>query len=320
MKSIKCSLIALGLAYSAYSYAEAQVVDARPIDPQEIRNQTPLLSLEQRVARLEQQLDNRQQFDLTGQISSLQQAMQDLRGQVDVLSHQQKQLEQRLNDFYQDLSKRVDETKPRVAVTPVLAKPTVKAKPEVKSRKASSVISPSSESHLMEAADNNAADNFPLAAIDSTALSASDTQGLNQPLVAASNTTTDAVQEQNAYQTAYNALKNRNYAQSIPAMESYLQQYPNGKYAASAHYWLGELYMVQGQPDKAASQFNIIMASYPKDTKVADANLKLGIIYYNKGQFPEAKQTFTQVKAKYSGTAAARLADARLQEMARNGK
>ena len=312
VKSIKCSLIALGLAYSAYSYAEAQVVDARPIDLQEIRNQAPLLSLEQRVARLEQQLDNRQQFDLTGQITSLQQAMQDLRGQVDVLGHQQKQLEQRLNDFYQDLSKRVDETKtrPRVAVAPVIAKPTVKAKPEVKSMKTSSVIPPSSESHLTEAADN-----FPLAAIDSTALSASHTQELSQPLVAASNTTTDAVQEQNAYQTAYNALKNRNYAQAIAAMESYLQQYPNGKYAASAHYWLGELYMVQGQPDKAASQFNIIMASYPKDAKVADANLKLGIIYYNKGQFSEAKQTFTQVKAKYSGTAAARLAETRLKEM-----
>lgn len=322
MKSIKYSLIALGLAYSAYSYAEAQVVDARPIDPQALQNQAPILSLEQRVARLEQQLDNRQQFDLVGQISSLQQVMQDLRGQMDVLGHQQKQLEQRLNDFYQDLSKRVDETKtkPHAGVTPIIAKPNVKVKPEVKSRKTASVISPPSETYLMQPTDNNAADNFPLAAVDNTALTASNTQELSQPLMAVSNTTTDAVQEQNAYQTAYNALKNRNYAQSIPAMESYLQQYPNGKYAASAHYWLGELYMVQGQSDKAVSQFNIIMASYPNDTKVADANLKLGIIYYNKGQFPEAKQTFTQVKAKYSGTAAARLADARLQEMARNGK
>jgi len=318
VKSIKYFLITLGLAYGMHSYAEAQVVDATPLDPQQIQSQAPILSLDQRVARLEQQLDNRQQLDLTGQMSNLQQAIQDLRGQVDVLTHQQKQLEQRLNDFYQDLSKRVDETKtkPHAVIAPIVAKPSVKTKLEVKTRKASSVTPAAAE----PLANDDSADNFPLAATDDAALNAANTQVVSQPVVAVTNTTTDAVQEQNAYQTAYNALKNRNYAQSIPAMESYLQQYPNGKYAASAHYWLGELYMVQGQTDKAASQFSTIITNYPNDSKVADATLKLGIVYYNKGQFSEAKQTFAQVKAKFSGTAAARLADARLQEMARNGK
>jgi tol-pal system protein YbgF len=321
VKYFKYSLIALGFTYIANSYAEAQVVDATPIDPQQIQTQAPVLSLEQRVAKLEQQLDNRQQFDLTSQISSLQQAIQDLRGQVDVLSHQQKQLEQRLNDFYQDLSKRVDEAKakPRVALGAEVPIPAVKPRPVVKSAKVATKLHPA-ESVATVAPNDDSADNFPLAQEDKAALDVSTTPVISQPLVEAVNTTTDAVQEQNAYQTAYNALKNRNYAQATPAMESYLRNYPNGKYAASAYYWLGELYMVQGQADKAASQFSTIITRYPRDAKAADATLKLGIVYYNKGQFPEAKQTFEQVTAKFAGTAAARLANARLQEMARNGK
>lgn len=324
MRSIKYSLIALGFIYGANSYAEAQVVDATPIDPQQIQAQAPVLSLDQRVARLEQQLQNRQQLDLAGQISSMQQAVQDLRGQIDILSHQQKQLEQRLNDYYQDLNKRIDvskNTKPRIpAVMPVpmQEKPIAKLKPVAKAPK---VVASAPQPEAASTPEDDSTDNFPIASADNTALNASASQPITQPSADTQiDTVTSEVQEQNAYQTAYNSLKNRNYAQAITAMESYLQQYPNGKYAASAHYWLGELYMVQGQIDKAASQFSTIITRYPRDSKAADATLKLGMVYYNKGQYTEAKQSFEQVKAKYPGTAAARLADARLQEMSRNSK
>jgi len=315
MKFIKKITLTLGILYTLNGFAEAQVVDATPIDPEQIQNQAPVLSVEQRVSKLEAQLQNRQQLDLSGQIMSLQQAVQDLRGQVDLLTHQHQQLEQRLSEFYQDLNKRVEANKqaPRIVASTLPERPVVKPKPVVKPPR------PAPKPVVEQPSDDNT-DNFPMAAADNTALEVSDQQAISQPVPEAAATTTTIVQEQNAYQTAYNAIKSRNYAQAIPGMEKYLQQYPNGKYAANAHYWLGELYMVQGQSDKAASQFNTIISNYPSFEKIGDATLKLGIVYYNKGQYALAKQTFTQIKAKYAETTAARLADARLQEMARNGK
>lgn len=316
MKPMKFCLIALSL-YATVSYADAQVVDATPIDPQQIQRQNPVLSTEQRLARLEQQLQNNQQFDINNQIASLQQAIQELRGQLDVQNHQLKQLEQRLNDFYQDLNKRIEDNKVKtrttIAAAPIIPNAPAKPKPVAKPKKAQPV-----SVETTPAADDNATDNFPLAASDSAATTAGVAPAASQPAV--DTDTNNPVQEQNAYQTAYNSLKNRNYAQATQAMEKYLQQYPTGKYAANAHYWLGELYMVQGQQDKAASQFNTIITRYPDDGKIADAILKLGIVYYNKGQYVQAKSTFEQVKAKYPGSAAARLANARLQEMAQSGK
>lgn len=338
MNSIKYGLFALSVIYVVNSYADAQVVDATPIDLQQIRAQAPViqtqasetqvqtsnLSLQQRVAKLEQQLENSQQLNLIGQLASLQQAIEQLRGQLDVISHEQKQQEQRLNNFYQDLNKRLEDNfkvKPKLAAPSAATKPMpVPTKSPNKIKKvaqaASSTVGLQTEAEPMK----NDTDNFPLATTDQEATDAATTQSampVSKPIT--EEPSADKIQEQNAYQTAYNALKNRNYAQAIPAMESYLQHYPTGKNVASAHYWLGELYMVQGQTDKAASHFNTIITQYPQDAKLADATLKLGIIYYNKGQYQEAKATFNEVKVKFPGSAAARLAQRRLQEITSSG-
>jgi tol-pal system protein YbgF len=296
VKSISHILVCLGIGYASYCHAQAQVVDATPIDPQLIQSQAPVLSLEQRVTRIEQQLQNRQQLDLSGQISGLQQALQELRGQIDMLDHRQKELDQRLNNFYGDLNRRLDAYKTQ-AIVLATASPTSSAKVGVKHKHAvQAAVQPAGEP---------ATDNFPLANAD---------EHVNMP--AAQIEPASPLQEQNAYQTGYNALKNRSYPQAITSMESYLQQYPNGKYAASAHYWLGELYLVQKQLDKAAVQFNTVITQYPSDSKIADAKLKLGMVYYSKGQYPQAKTLLLEVKKQYPGSAAARLAEARLQGMA----
>ncbi len=270
MKLIRPTFMILSFGYIGYCHAAAQVVDATPIEPQYIQSQAPILSVEQRLSRLEQQLQNRQQLDLIGQINGLQQALQELRGQVDELSHKQTQLESRLNTIYQTSNRNLD--KPRPTMHAATLKPTAQ---------------------IHQASNSLAA---PAAA--------------KQQLANAS-----ALQEQNAYQVGYNHLKNRSYPQAITAMESYLQQFPAGKYAASAHYWLGELYLVQKQLDKAAAQFNTVVSHYPHDSKVADATLKLGMVHYSMGQYPQARTLFLQVNKQHPGTAAARLAEAKLQDM-----
>ena len=45
-----------------------------------------------------------------------------------------------------------------------------------------------------------------------------------------------------AYDAAYALVQERQFDKAIPAFQQFLQRFPDGLYAANAHYWLGEMY------------------------------------------------------------------------------
>lgn len=125
------------------------------------------------------------------------------------------------------------------------------------------------------------------------------------------------------YQEAYNFVKTKRYEEAIQAFQKYLNHFPTGEQVANAHYWLGEVYMVQWQGNKenptlllkAQNEFSNIANSFPNHTKTADATLKLGLIELEKGNMEAAKQYLMKVKSGYPGTTAAKVAESRLQHM-----
>jgi len=50
--------------------------------------------------------------------------------------------------------------------------------------------------------------------------------------------------EGDAYRAAYALVRSQQFDQAVPAFKQFLQNYPAGRYAPNAHYWLGELYLV----------------------------------------------------------------------------
>lgn len=134
---------------------------------------------------------------------------------------------------------------------------------------------------------------------------------------------TNEASEKNAYEAAYNLVRSKQYADAVIAFQKYLSQYPQGERAPTAHYWLGEVYMVQWQSeksntgllDKASQSFSTITLQFPSNNKVPDALLKLGLIENEKGNIEEARRYWMEAKTKHSGTAAARIADTRLQQL-----
>ena len=69
------------------------------------------LSTEQRLARLEQQMQNLIQMNLPQQASELQQKMQQVSGQLQEQQHDLKLLSEQQRTFYQDLNQRLDQLK-----------------------------------------------------------------------------------------------------------------------------------------------------------------------------------------------------------------
>jgi tol-pal system protein YbgF len=121
-------------------------------------------------------------------------------------------------------------------------------------------------------------------------------------------------QESALFQSAYNALMQKQYSQAINGFNNFLKNYPNSTLVPDAHYWLGELYLVQGQPDKASQQFRFVVKN-PKSDKAPDAMLKLGMIFLAYGDSAHAKETFQKVMSLYPNSNAAQLAKTQLSSM-----
>ena len=64
--------------------------------------------------------------------------------------------------------------------------------------------------------------------------------------------------EGEAYRAAYALVRGQQFDQAVQAFNQFLQNYPDGRYAPNAHYWLGELYLVV-QPQQLESSRQAFM-------------------------------------------------------------
>ena len=132
----------------------------------------------------------------------------------------------------------------------------------------------------------------------------------------------DYQKQEQAYNKAFDLLKNKKYTQATVGLKNFLKQYGDkkqegeaSKYVLNAYYWLGELYFLQGDFDQAAQQFKAIVKQFPGKPKVPDAMLKLGLISVNLGKKTEARQMFQNIKKRFPNSSAAHLAALELQKL-----
>lgn len=116
--------------------------------------------------------------------------------------------------------------------------------------------------------------------------------------------------EEVAYQAAYALVRGQEYGAAVDAFVGFLDQYPAGRYAPNAHYWLGELYLVldQADPEAARQSFMLLLNQYPDNPKVPDALYKLGRVHFMKGSRDRSREFMERVLREYPGSSAARLA------------
>lgn len=90
-------------------------------------------------------------------------------------------------------------------------------------------------------------------------------------------------------------LKKKDYTQAQTALNKYLTDFPEGKYAANCQYWLGELALLGGDLESSRQWFAKMVQQWPQHSKVADANYKLGTVYHKLGDQAKAKEILEQV-------------------------
>lgn len=215
-------------------------------------------------------------LETKNKLEALQTEVQSLRGQLEELSHHVQQLETQQRNQYLDLDKRM--------TTIQMARQTSAVE---------SVPKKNTSTHLLDTSKKT------VSKLDHSTL-------ISQPNVA---------EEQQTYQVAYDLIKQSKYDQAIAALQKMLNKYPSGQFAANAHYWLGELYGLQGKNDQSAAEFTVVLKQYPDSPKVSDAQLKIGLIDMAEQKWSAARSVFNQIIDHYPGSASSRLAAEQLKQI-----
>jgi tol-pal system protein YbgF len=252
---------------------------------------TTKMTMEQRLQRIERILQNQSLADLVLQVQQLRQEVQQLRGDLEEQKHNMDAMSRRQRDLYLDIDQRMSRFQPGSvsATVPQTIAPPVTPPP------ASVPISqpPTASTGLSPGA--------PVAA---------PTAAVPPP---------DPQKESEAYQGAFNLLKQGRYSESITAFSNFLRDYSGGEYEDNAQYWLAEASYVNRDFDTALGEFIKIPEKYPASPKVPGAMLKMGYIYYEKKNWTEARNVLNELINNYPTTTESRLAQKRLQRLTKEG-
>ncbi|CAK0750443.1 Cell division coordinator CpoB [Gammaproteobacteria bacterium] len=224
---------------------------------------------------------NRTLMDTLRQIKTLQQEVQELRGEVELHAHTLNAMKTRQQEMSQDSDRRMtmapsvtaSPQSPSLPLAPIVAEPSIVQQP----RPAAAAQPP-------------------------------------RPLASTSSVSSNA-EGQSAYDNAFNLLRSGSYDEAIKGFRDFLAIYPEGQLAANSQYWIGEAYYVTRRFKEAMPEFQRIIDGYPDSSKTGDALLKLGYIQYELNQTAEAKKSLEEVIARFPQSTAAKLASARLAKM-----
>ena len=243
-------------------------------------------------------------YELMGRLEQLQTEVQQLTGKVEEQSYRIDELKKHQSKMYSDFDERLQgiENKANGTGQSSVQSPAENAGTGDDGAKESGAIAPASgsapanESSSAPAPESSPADK---AVADQAPTPKSETEQVSGS-------------EKQAYQQAYNELRNGHTNQSIEQFNAYLSKYPMGVYANNAQYWLGEAHRVNQDDNAARKAFNDVIEKYPNGAKVPDALLKLGYIEIDQKNTEKAREYLTRVTTDYPKSPAALLAAKKL--------
>jgi len=290
---------ALASVMVSIAVCTVQGVDARePAPVIEAAAQPASNSLEKRLEIVEKRLDSQAMMEVLTRLDKMQQEMQNLVGQMEVLNHDLDNIKKRQRDLYVDIDRRITQVEQKTAEL-------AKAQPAA-GMAAPSGGSPGMPSGPMTAGTSSAA----------PTPGSADTGGA-APTTVANISPQSSQLQRDAYDRAFNLLKDGRYDLAIASFKAYLETYPTADYADNAQYWLGEANYAQHHYDVALQEFNKVLDNYPKSSKRPDAMLKMGFSYQELGKPDDAEAVFNNIVTMFPDTTAARLAKKRLQDSKR---
>lgn len=261
---------------------------------------TPLLAadaatVEQRLVRMERLMDSQSLLEMMERVDALQTEVQQLRGQLEEQQHLMEGMKSRQRELYLDVDRRM-----------------------LRMEREGAGQGSSSPSPLTGAPTS--APSTPLTTTNSP-VPATTTAPVKPVVVAPATTANPAelAKERAAYQKAFELLRELRYEQATVAFRDFLKQYPNGRYAHIAQYWLGEAAYARRDFVQAIKDYQALLQNHPRSAKRAEAMLKIGYSYQELKKTAESKRMMEQLIKLYPKSTEAGQARNQLKRMKKSG-
>ena len=278
--SVRALAAALILAALAAAPARAALFDddeaRKRIEATNQRLAQVQKQLEDRIAALETQLKSQGLVEIFNQIELLKADTARMRGQFEVLAHEQEETQKRQRDLYIDLDTRLRKleagTPPPAAAPGTPAAPATGAAPGASGAAPPAAVAPA-----------------PTAAVAPVTVPV-------PPVAAAAPARpgagpADATAEQRAYDAALDLFKSGNFGGAVGAFTAFTKTYPKSPLAPSAQYWIGNAHFAQRDYRGAITAQRQLVATYPDSQKVPDALLNIATAQFELGDGAAARRT-----------------------------
>ncbi|MFK5912765.1 MAG: tol-pal system protein YbgF [Woeseiaceae bacterium] len=238
-------------------------------------------SIESRLNRMERLVNSKGLVDIMVRVESMQSELQRLVGEIEVQKHTLDEIKKRQRDLYLDIDRRLLQIE------------------RGSSASTSIPVSESVNTSITQPETSQTKTSQPVATIPVK----------NNPRVI------NKEGEQIAYQKAFDLLRALRYEKATQSFRQFLVDYPNGRYAHIAQYWLAETSYHTRKFSVAVKDYQTLINVYPRSPKRADALLKIGYSQFELKSFAQAKAVLIKLIKSYPGTTEAGQAENLLQKI-----
>jgi len=238
--------------------------------------------------------------DRYNQSQMMQNEVRELRGLVEQLSYELQRVKQRQMDDYLDLDRRLSAV--LSGATPEEFTADADGDLQLNIDGQSAVVAGSSVINGDGMEGQVPYQALEGQAVDGLALNGRSLNGVPQTPTITPAINTEEI-AQNYAQASNLLLKERDINAAAQAFKQHVIDYPASPYTANAHYWLGEIYLLQGQDEMARQAFTLVVEQHPKHSKAMDATFKLGKIYHQLGEIDRARELLEKASRGTGGAA-----------------
>ncbi|MFP4607838.1 MAG: tol-pal system protein YbgF [Thiohalospira sp.] len=119
--------------------------------------------------------------------------------------------------------------------------------------------------------------------------------------------------ENEAYREAFDLLRELRYEEAVSAFRDFLEEYPESRYAHTAHYWVAEALYAQRRFEAAVEAYRDLLEAHPESSREAEARLKIGYSLDETGEQEEARSALEEVVEDFPDSTEAEQAEKRIR-------
>ena len=101
------------------------------------------------------------------------------------------------------------------------------------------------------------------------------------------------------FQNAFENIRKKKWKEAKDSLSKFIELNPNNQLSGSAHYWLGELHLLENKYRDAALVFAEGFQKYPNSIKAPDMLFKLSFSLYEIDKKEDACKTIDKFKQEY---------------------